>query len=126
MLKIINKAVRNILKIFNLKLSYYNKNKTRYSKIIDTYNISVVFDIGANVGQFGLRLLQDDNFKGKIISFEPTIDAHLKLKKLSRQYPNWIVHERVAIGEIESVVKINVGGNSAESSSLLDMGSVHK
>ncbi len=118
-------AIRKTLKIFNLRLSYYDKSKTRYSKIIDVYNINIVFDIGANAGQFGLKLLQD-NFNGKIISFEPTIDAHFKLEKLSRKYPNWIVHERVAIGERNGVVKINIASNSAESSSILDMGSAHK
>jgi FkbM family methyltransferase len=125
MWKIIKKAARKALKIFNLRLSYYDKSKTRYSKIIDAYNISVVFDIGANRGQFVLELLQD-NFNGKIISFEPTTDAHFKLEKLSRKYPNWIVHERVAIGERDGAVKINIAGNSAESSSILDMKSAHK
>ena len=125
MWKIIKKALKKTLKIFNLRLSYYDKSKTRYSKIIHAYNISVVFDVGANVGQFGLELLQD-NFSGKIISFEPTIDAYFKLEKLSRKYPNWTVHERVALGERDGAVKINVAGNSAESSSVLDMGSAHK
>jgi FkbM family methyltransferase len=125
MKKIIKEAVRKTLKIFNIKLSYYDTSKTRYSKIIDVYNINIVLDIGANVGQFGLELLQD-NFNGKIISFEPTIDAHFKLEKISRKYSNWTVHERVAIGERDGTVKINVAGNSAESSSVLDMGSAHK
>ena len=125
MKKIIKEAVKKTLKFFNLRLSYYAKNKTRYSKIIDTYHINIVFDIGANVGQFGLELLQD-NFNGKIISFEPTREAHFKLQKLSRKYHNWLAHERVAIGERNGKVKINVAGNSAESSSVLDMGSTHK
>jgi FkbM family methyltransferase len=125
MKKIIKEAVRKTLRNFNLRLSSYDKSKTRYSKIIHTYNISIVFDIGANKGQFGLELLQD-NFNGKIISFEPTIDAYFKLKKLSRKYSNWIVHERVAVGERDGTVKINVAGNSAQSSSVLDMGFAHK
>lgn len=125
MLKIIKKAIRKTLKIFNLRLSYYDKSKRRYSKIIHAYNINVVFDIGANDGQFGLELLQD-NFNGKIISFEPTKKAHFKLEKLSKKYSNWIVHERVAIGERYGTVKINVAGNFAESSSILDMRSAHE
>ena len=125
MKKLIKEAVRKTLKFFNIRLSYYDKSKTRFLKIIHTYNISIVFDVGANKGQFGLQLLQD-NFNGKIISFEPTIDAHFKLEKLSRKYPNWIVHERVAVGERDGTVKINVAGNSAQSSSVLDMGFAHK
>ncbi|CAN1606799.1 fkbM_fam, methyltransferase, FkbM family [Candidatus Pelagibacterales bacterium] len=119
--------IRNVLKVFNLRLSYYNHNnfnKNRLSKIIDVNNINIIFDIGSNEGQFGLELFQND-FKGKIISFEPTADAHFKLVKLSRSYPNWIVHERVALAEKNGVGKINVAGNSALSSSFLDMKSIH-
>lgn len=123
--KLIKKVIRNTLKIFNLRLSYHDKTKKRYLKIIDTYHISIVFDIGANMGQFGLELLQN-NFNGKIISFEPTREAHFKLEKLSKKYPNWLVYERVAIGAKNSIVKINVAGNFAESSSILDMGMTHK
>ena len=124
----IKSIVRNVLKVFNLRLSYYNHNnfnKNRLSKIIDVNNINIVFDIGANKGQFGLELIEN-NFQGKIISFEPTVDVHFKLVKLSRSYPNWIVHERVALAEKNGVGKINVAGNSALSSSFLDMKSTHQ
>ena len=124
----IKSIIRNVLKVFNLRLSYYNHNnfnKNRLSKIIDVNNINIVFDIGANKGQFGLELIQN-NFQGKIISFEPTVDAHFKLVKLSRSYPNWTVHERIALAEKNGVGKINVAGNSAMSSSFLDMKSTHK
>jgi FkbM family methyltransferase len=123
MKKIIKSVIRKTLKVFNLRLSYYNKS--RFPKIIDVNNINIIFDIGANKGQFCLKLLQND-FKGKIISFEPTIDAHFELVKLSKKYPNWIVHERIALAEKNGVGKINVAGNSAMSSSFLDMKSTHK
>jgi hypothetical protein len=69
--KIIKELARKTLKIFNLRLSYHGKTKKRSSKIIDVYNINTVFDIGANVGHFGLELFQD-TFNVKIISFERT------------------------------------------------------
>lgn len=123
MKKIIKSVIRKTLRVFNLRLSFYNKS--RFSKITDFFNINIVFDIGANKGQFGLEIIES-GFKGKIISFEPTIDAHLELVKLSRKYPNWIVPARVALGEKNGTGKINVAGNSALSSSFLDMKSTHK
>ena len=122
MKKIIKSVIRKTLKVFNLRLSLY---KSRFSKIIDVNNINIIFDIGANKGQFCLELLQND-FKGKIISFEPTIDAHFELVKVSKKYPNWIVHERIALAEKNGMGKINVAGNSAMSSSFYDMKSTHK
>lgn len=44
--------VRETLKKFNLKLSYYDKSKPRYIKAIDSLGINVIFDIGANSGEF--------------------------------------------------------------------------
>ena len=123
MKKIIKSVIEKSFKIFNLKLSNYNK--PRFLKIIDNHNINVIFDIGANKGQFGLELIQN-RFKGKIISFEPTINAHFKLAKLSRKYPNWIVYERIALAEKSGLGKINVASNSAQSSSFLDMKFSHK
>ena len=125
MKQIIKSVIRKTLKVFNLRLSYYNYNKSRFLKITDVNNINIVFDIGANKGQFGLELLQND-FKGKIISFEPTVDAHFELVKLSRKYPTWIVHARVALAEKNGAGTINVAGNSSLSTSFLDMKSTHK
>jgi FkbM family methyltransferase len=122
MKKIIKSVIRKTLKVFNLRLSYLYKS--RFHKIIDVNNINIIFDIGANRGTHCLELLQN-GFKGKIISFEPTIDAHFELVKLSKKYPNWIVHERVALSENNGVGKINVAGNSAFSSSFLGMKSTH-
>jgi hypothetical protein len=142
MKQVIKSIIRKTLKVFNLRLSYYNynghnynynghnynyngHNKSRLLKIIDDNNINIIFDVGANNGGFGLELLQND-FKGKIISFEPTVHAHFELVKLSRKYPNWIVYPRVALAEKNSTGKINVAGNSAMSSSFLDMKTTHK
>jgi len=125
MKQVIKSIIRKTLKVFNLRLSYYKHNKSRLLKIIDDNNINIIFDVGANNGGFGLELLQND-FKGKIISFEPTVHAHFELVKLSRKYPNWIVCPRVALAEKNSTGKINVAGNSGLSSSLLDMKSTHK
>ena len=125
MKKLLKILVRKTLKIFNLKLSFYDKSKPRYIKAIDSLGINVIFDIGANSGQFALETLYN-GFRGKIISFEPTSEVYEKLKKNSQKWSNWQIHERAAVGEECGTIMINVAGNSAASSSILAMGKAHQ
>jgi|TARA_B110000908_G_C10219743_1_gene434697 FkbM family methyltransferase len=125
MKKWLKMVVRETLRIFNLKLSFYDKSRPRYSKAIDSLGINVIFDIGANVGQFALATL-DNGFRGKIISFEPTSEVYEKLKNKKQKFPNWQIHERAAVGEECGTIMINVAGNEAASSSILAMGKAHQ
>ncbi|GIS03185.1 MAG: hypothetical protein CM15mP104_4060 [Gammaproteobacteria bacterium] len=54
-----------------MQINYANNSRPRYIKAIDSLGINLVFDIGANSGQFASSVLEH-GFKGKIISFEPT------------------------------------------------------
>lgn len=89
--------------VFNLfnKLSYYLIPKWRLRniflasyliKIIDRYKIDCIFDIGANTGQFGIFLIKQVGFKGKIISFEPAKKCFEELEKNAKKYSNWEVY----------------------------------
>ena len=51
-------------------------------KSIKYFNVKSVIDVGANKGQFALKLI-NSKFKGDIISFEPLKDEHSLLNKLS-------------------------------------------
>ena len=90
---------------------------------LKNFNVDMILDVGANVGQFASGL-RDIGFKGKIISFEPLTTAHQKLLALTRQDPNWIVHPRCAIGDHDGEIEINIAGNSV-SSSVLPMLELH-
>lgn len=125
MKKLIKMIVRETLKAFNLKLSFQDKIKPRYIKAIDSLGINVIFDIGANSGQFALKVLQS-GFYGKIISFEPTSKIYETLQRNSKKFTNWLVHERTAVGDQCGTVMINIAGNSAASSSVLPMGKAHQ
>ena len=88
------------------------------------FNIDLVFDIGANIGQFALEV-QEIGFSGKIISFEPLSDAYIKLVNASKKNNGkWLVHERCAIGDKNEEIRINISGNSV-SSSILPMLEAH-
>lgn len=47
---------------------------------IEDRKIDVVIDVGANIGQFG-EFLRKHGFRGKIVSFEPTLSAFQALQK---------------------------------------------
>ena len=94
-------------------------------RVIDSLGINVIFDIGANYGQFALSTLLN-GFAGDVISFEPTSKIYEKLEKNSQKFPNWQIHERSAVGEECGTIMINVAGNLAASSSILAMGKVHQ
>lgn len=119
--KPVARKFRNFLsKIRNFNISPH------YSifKLISKYPDIVVFDIGANVGQFGIDL-RNQGFKGRIVSFEPTSEALETLLKIARKYNFWEVIP-CGLGSTEAEMEINVSGNAALSSSFLDMEPTHK
>jgi len=88
-------------------------------KAIAQFNVDLVLDIGANVGQFSSEL-RFYGYKGNILSFEPLSKAHKDLLHASEKDPLWDVYPRCALGNYNDETEINISGNS-ESSSLLPM-----
>ncbi|AEF99617.1 FkbM family methyltransferase [Methylomonas methanica] len=92
-------------------------------KGLERFQVDLVFDIGANTGQFASELRRI-GYKGQLVSFEPLSVAHRVLKKTAERDPGWIVHEQCAIGDTDGEIEINVAGNSV-SSSVLPMLDIH-
>ena len=82
-----------------------------------------VFDVGANIGQYGLSL-RKCGFTGRIVSFEAIPAVHARLSAVAAADPNWIVAPCCALGRAPGEANINLAGNSV-SSSLLPMSDVH-
>lgn len=86
-------------------------------------NIDVIFDIGANVGQFSSEIRRK-GYAGKIISFEPLTNARDILIHQAAKDKNWTIHNRVAVGGHNGFININISKNSY-SSSILPMLKTH-
>jgi FkbM family methyltransferase len=94
----------------------------RRMEVIDKRGITLVVDAGANAGQYALGL-RADGYRGRIVSIEPLEQAFSELRRAAEGDARW-ESRRVALGESEGSVEINVAGNSW-SSSVLPIGERH-
>lgn len=86
-------------------------------KQIKSNGIDLIFDIGANTGQFA-ELLFRLGYKGRLVSFEPLTEAYNKLKTASRKFKGWETAERCAVGDSDGEIEIHISNNSISSSAL--------
>ena len=105
------------------RFSVEQSENARFISMLRTHNVNLIFDVGANAGQFGV-LLREIGFDGKIISFEPLSDAREILLNISKNDPQWQIALQTAIGEENGEIEIQIAGNS-QSSSVLDMLDTH-
>jgi FkbM family methyltransferase len=101
---------------------FLDKDLLRRIKIIKFFKIDVLFDIGANNGQYAVNM-RKIGYDNKIISFEPLKSAYEDLERASFKDDDWIIND-YAIGDKDSLGVINVSNNSF-SSSILNMLSAH-
>lgn len=77
----------------------------------------IVFDVGANKGQYG-QWLRQQKFRGRIISFEPDVDSFEGLVQVAKTDEHWTCHN-TAIGQSSGEVEMFITGNASATSSLL-------
>lgn len=118
--KPIVRAVREFLSIANFR------ENSPFSSIVynlELSKISNVIDVGANIGQFGLDIRRH-GYRGQIISYEPVRETFELLFKNTLRHQPWKAFQ-MALGAEESQLNINVSGNAALSSSILEMNALH-
>jgi FkbM family methyltransferase len=84
---------------------------------LSLHKVDVVFDVGANVGQFAEKLRRA-GYSGRIVSFEASTSAHSTLTSRARRDANWMVAPRMALGDREETITLNLARNSVSSSIL--------
>lgn len=120
------KIIRKVFHLLGLDLYRLNQTSNASIQLIKALSYiqaDVVFDVGANNGQFA-RELRSAGFDGNIISFDPLTVAHAQLSKSAKNDSKWLVHPRVAVGDHDGEIEINIAGNSV-SSSVLPMLDTH-
>lgn len=109
-----------MMHMVGVEMNRYDPTATQFGRFIaalDTFQIDLIVDVGANEGQFG-ESLRESGYRGSIVSFEPLKTAHNQLLVNSRYDPHWIVHPRCAIGDKNGEIEINISANSVSSSVL--------
>lgn len=86
-------------------------------RVLERFEISCVLDVGANVGQYGATL-REWGWRGRIVSFEPQIEAHRALVHRASADPEWRIAPRMALGEAAGELEIDVSAESDMSSFL--------
>ena len=94
----------------------------RRMKLLNYYNINVIIDVGANIGQYA-KTVRNAGFDGRIISIEPLSSAYQTLKSNSNLDSKWEALN-YGLGDYDGEAIINISANS-ESSSFLDMLPAH-
>lgn len=89
--------------------------------VLDRFGISVVLDVGANVGQHG-AMLRAWGYRGRIVSFEPQEGAHGALERRAAADPGWQVAPRMALGASHGEIEIEVSAEPDMSSVLPQAG----
>lgn len=110
----------NFLRGRGLELRRYHPNNSQHSALhtmLRQFQVNLVLDVGANVGQFAEELLET-GYTGRIVSFEPLAAAHASLSERAKAHERWSVHPRAAVGAESGHVTMHVSENSVSSSVL--------
>jgi FkbM family methyltransferase len=102
---------------------YPSSEEVLLTRFLSVARPSTVFDVGANIGQYGLSL-RKCGFTGRIVSFEAIPSVHARLSAVAAGDRNWIVAPCCALGRAPGEARINLARNSV-SSSLLPMHDAH-
>lgn len=117
---LIKQSVKSALHAVGIEAHRFNPAASKLARLmvaLRTFNIDMVFDIGANEGQFA-REIRVGGYSGQIVSVEPMGAAHARLSQVSKGDMAWHVHSRCAVGDKKGVIELNIAGNSVSSSVL--------
>jgi FkbM family methyltransferase len=91
-----------------------SKKRCGLIDFLHSRQVDLVFDVGANVGQFGVQL-RSAGYSGDIVSFEPIPSVFAKLKHRIRGDRKWHAYN-LALGDSAGQLNINISRNSVFSS----------
>jgi FkbM family methyltransferase len=111
----VRRAVRRLLQRLGIEVVRYNPQARQ--QLFARKGIDLVFDVGANAGQYAEKL-RAGGYRGRIVSFEPLAAPFEALERRARDDPAWTCVQ-LAVGDSSEETTMNVYGK--ESSSLLQL-----
>jgi FkbM family methyltransferase len=92
-------------------------------RLLEYFGVDCVIDVGANSGGFA-STIRNLGYQGRIVSLEPLPDPFELLATQAAKDPEWEAL-RVAAGDEDGQIRINIAGNAGASSSVLEMLDTH-
>lgn len=118
-----NRYARFAREIFQGLGDYRETAVKRFADICLKNDVVVVFDVGANVGQFA-KDLRRNSYGGEIFSFEPVSNIYQRLAQNFKKDAKW--HGlQLGVGSRSGQFDIQISANSGLSTSFLEMNKVH-
>lgn len=124
--------MKKVARFFGVDIRAYHPSRSesaRLAKLLKHHDVDLVLDVGANRGQYAtyLRYL---GYTGTIVCFEPLPEPYAQLQKLAERDHRLLCAPRMAIGDVDGKITVNIAAND-ESSSILsslnhDENSLHK
>lgn len=112
------RPARSVFRKLGIEVKRYRPGSSYWAsleRMLDHHNIDLVLDVGANTGQFATTLRRS-RYNGRIVSFEPLLGAYEQLLRNSAKDALWTIAPRMAIGDMDGEIAINVSANSVSSS----------
>jgi FkbM family methyltransferase len=115
--------IRRALSKLGIEIGAYSGSFAQHrGQLINDGKVSAVWDVGAHVGQYGVRLLSK-GYLGSIVSVEPDARSFAELSRRASRHARWTVVE-VAISDVTGPATLNLSANR-QSSSLFHMKHLH-
>lgn len=92
-------------------------------RLLEHFGVDCVIDVGANSGGFAAAI-RGLGYSGRIVSLEPVSGPFELLAAQAAKDPAWEAF-RIAAGDEDCDIRINVAGNEGHSSSILAMLDTH-
>lgn len=94
----------------------------RRARLLSTYTVDLVIDVGANAGQYAASL-REAGYPGRIVSFEPLSEPYGQLTSACGNDAAWECRH-LALGQRRGIARLNVCEDT-RSSSLFAVGERH-
>lgn len=118
----VKRRIKQVFRQFDIELTTLsNAHKAGLrpdlARLIAMTQPATIFDVGANIGQFGYFLRKDVGFTGQIFSFEPIPELSEALATKVKSDTKWHVFP-FALGAAATTLKLNVASSTDFSSFL--------
>lgn len=108
------RIIKNAFRQFGFDIVRSNQSAFAFASQIKSLDINLVFDVGANIGQYASQL-RASGYAGRIVSVEPVNSAFSKLSSAAASDPNWTIM-CAALGSTPGETSMNVGFRTEMSS----------